>query len=187
MTTTTLRTATAAILLAMGMLHTTSAPARAASASEISESARNALDALYAKQPAARVLGEKARGVLVFPSIVKGGFIFGAEYGDGALFKYGRVSAYYNTTGVSYGFQAGLQKYGYALFFMTDSALRYLNKSDGFELGAGPSLTVVDEGFAKKMTTTTLRSDVYAFVFSQKGLMGGIGLQGTKITRIHPK
>jgi lipid-binding SYLF domain-containing protein len=184
--TTTLRTATA-ILLAAGALHTSSMPARAASAAEIRESARSALDTLYARQPAARTLGEKASGVLVFPSIVKGGFIFGAEYGDGALFKYGRATAYYNTTGISYGFQAGLQKYGYALFFMDPSALRYLDQSKGFELGAGPSLTVVDEGFAKKMSTSTLRSDIYAFVFSQKGLMGGIGLQGTKITRIHPR
>jgi len=184
--TTTLRTVTT-ILLSAGVLYASSTPASAASAAQIGESARSALDALYAKQPAARAIGEKARGVLVFPSIVKGGFIFGAEYGDGALFKSGRVTGYYNTTGVSYGFQAGLQKYGYALFFMTDGALRYLDQSKGFELGAGPSLTLVDEGFAKKMSTSTLRSDIYAFVFSQKGLMGGIGLQGTKITRIHPK
>jgi len=146
-----------------------------------------ALDSLYARTPAAKTLGAKARGVLVFPSIVKGGFIFGGEFGEGALFRGGKTSGYYNTTGVSWGFQAGLQKYGYALFFMTDSALTYLNKSEGFELGTGPSLVVVDEGFGKKLSTTTLRDDVYAFIFSQKGLMGGIGLQGTKITRINPR
>lgn len=186
MTPTTFRTTTAAAVLASALLHAAGTPAHADSAGEINASARQALRDLYARTPAARAIGEKARGILVFPSIVKGGFIFGAEFGNGALFKAGRTTGYYNTTGVSYGFQAGLQKYGYALFFMTDSALRYLDQSGGFELGAGPSLVVVDEGFAKKMTTTTLRSDVYAFVFSAKGLMGGVGLQGTKITRFHP-
>ena len=183
----TLRTATAAILLAASVLHATSTPVFAGQAAAISESSRDALDDLYAAQPAARVLGNKARAVLVFPSIVKGGFIFGGEFGNGALFKYGRVAGYYNTTGVSYGFQAGLQTYGYALFFMTDSALRYLEESEGLSLGAGPSLVVVDEGFAAKMSTTTLRSDVYAFVFYQAGLMGGVGLQGAKITRFYPQ
>jgi lipid-binding SYLF domain-containing protein len=176
-----------AAALALGCLHANAAPARAASAGEISASARQALRDLYAATPAARLLGEKARGVLVFPSIVKGGFIFGAEYGNGALFRRGSVSGYYNTSGASYGLQAGVQKYGYALFLMTDAALRYLDQSQGFELGVGPSLVVVDQGFAKKLTSTTLQNDMYAFIFDQKGLMGGIGLQGTKITRIHPE
>jgi len=178
---------TTAALLTLGLLHATAGPARAASAAEIDASARQALRDLYASTPAARVLGEKARGILVFPSIVKGGFIFGAEYGDGALFRHGRVAGYYNTTGASYGFQAGIQKYGYALFLMTDAAIRYLDESKGFELGAGPSLVVVDQGFAKRLTTTTLQNDMYAFVFGQQGLMGGVSLQGTKVTRIHPE
>lgn len=183
--TTTLRTAATA-LLALGLLSATSESARAASAAEIDASARQALRDLYASTPAARVLGEKARGILVFPSIVKGGFIFGAEYGNGALFRHGRLTGFYNTTGASYGFQAGVQKYGYALFLMTDGALRYLDQSKGFELGAGPSLVVVDTGFAKKLTSTTLQNDMYAFIFNQQGLMGGVSLQGTKVTRIHP-
>jgi lipid-binding SYLF domain-containing protein len=183
---TTMLRRTAVLFLALGILHAGAAPGRAASASEMTAAARAALNDLYRKTPAARTLGNSAKGVLVFPSITKGGFIFGAEFGNGVLFRRGRTSGYFNTTGISYGFQAGLQQYGYALFFMTDTALRYLNESKGFELGAGPSLTVVDEGFAKKMSTSTLRSDIYAFVFSQKGLMGGIGLQGTKITRFTP-
>ena len=180
------RTLVATALLALGTLHASSLPAHAASAAEISRSSRTALDELYRRSPVARTLGESAVGVLVFPGITKGGFIFGAEYGNGTLFRRGRIAGYYNTTGISWGFQAGIQKYGYALFFMRESALRYLEETKGFELGAGPSLTVVDKGFATKMSTNTVRSDIYAFVFSEKGLMGGIGLQGTKITRIHP-
>jgi lipid-binding SYLF domain-containing protein len=80
-----------------------------------------------------------------------------------------------------------VQKFGYALFFMTDSALKYLDKSGGWEIGSGPSLVVVDQGFAKSMSSTTLTQDVYAYIFDQKGLMAGLGIQGSKITRIHPR
>ena len=77
-----------------------------------------------------------------------------------------------------------MQSFGYVLFFMTDSALAYLDKSEGFEIGVGPSIVVLDEGKAKTLTTTTGKSDVYAFIFSQKGLMAGLGLQGSKISRM---
>ena len=77
-----------------------------------------------------------------------------------------------------------MQSFGYVLFFMTDSALAYLAKSDGFEIGVGPSIVVLDEGKAKTLTTTTGQSDIYAFIFDQKGLMAGLGLQGSKISRI---
>src|SRR5262249_47419616 len=94
------------------------------------------------------------------------------------------VVAYYNSVAASYGFQAGVQKFGYALFFMTNAALDQLDSTDGFELGVGPSLVVVDEGMGKSITTNTITSDVYAFIFSQKGLMAGAGIQGSKSTRI---
>ncbi len=159
-------------------------PVRAASAAEINRDAKIALEKLYAKSPKARTLGEKAKGILVFPGITKGGFMVGGQYGDGALLKEGETAGYYNTVQLSYGLQAGIQKYAYALFFMTDSAMNYLDKSDGWEIGVGPSIVVVDVGAATSATTTTLQSEIYAFFFSQKGLMGGLGLQGTKITKI---
>jgi lipid-binding SYLF domain-containing protein len=86
----------------------------------------------------------------------------------------------------SYGLQAGVQAFGYALFLMNDKALEYLDKSDGWEIGVGPSIVIVDQGKAKTMTSTTLRDDVYAFIFSQKGLMAGAGIQGSKITKTSP-
>jgi lipid-binding SYLF domain-containing protein len=159
-------------------------PAASASAAEIKHDVKSALDKLYAKSAAARALGEKAKGILVFPGIVKGGFIVGGQYGEGALLEEGKTAGYYNTVQASYGLQVGLQKFGYALFFMTDSALRWLDRSDGWELGVGPTIVVVDIGAAKSLSTTTLQSEIYAFFFDQKGLMGGLGLQGTKITRI---
>jgi len=163
----------------------TPVPAGAASAAEIDRDATKALKQLYAKVPSAKTLGEKAKGILVFPSIVKGGFMVGGQYGEGALRKDGKTAAYYSTAAMSFGLQAGGQKFGYALFFMTDSAMKWLDKSGGWEVGTGPSIVVIDEGKAGALTTTTAQSDVYAFFFSQKGLMAGLGLQGTKITKIN--
>jgi len=156
------------------------------SASEIDNSSRAALTALYSQNAAASALGAKARAVLVFPDIRKGAFIVGAQYGFGALLRGGRTIGYYRTGAASYGFQAGVKKFGYALFFMTRAALNYLNASGGWAIGTGPSLVVVDQGVARSLTTTNLRADVYAFVFDQSGLMGGIGIEGSKITRITP-
>lgn len=161
-------------------------PAHAKSAAEITRESNVALKQLLSSNKAARALAESARGILVFPTIIKGGFLFGGQFGEGALFERGRATAFYRTVSASYGLQAGIQKYGYALFLMNDGAIQYLNASDGWELGVGPTLTVVDEGFSGSFSTTTARSDIYAFFFDQQGLMAGLGLQGTKLFRIHP-
>ena len=158
--------------------------AAAASRQELSRDAISALQSLYATNSAARRLGEKARAVLVFPNIVKAGFLFGGQIGEGVLLKGGKPVAYYNSVAASYGLQAGVQVFGYALFFMNDGALKYLDSSGGFELGVGPSIVVVDAGVAKSISSTTITQDVYAFIFDQKGLMAGLGIQGSKITRI---
>jgi lipid-binding SYLF domain-containing protein len=135
----------------------------------------------------ARNLKKNARAILVFPNILKAGFGFGAQVGDGALIdSNGETIGYYNTFAASYGFQAGIQGFGYALFFMDNESLSYLDKSGGFELGVGPSLVIVDAGFGKKVSSTTLQKGVYAFIFDQKGIMGGAGIEGTKITKINP-
>ncbi len=160
-------------------------PVMAASGAELNREAAAALQTLYQGTPAVKEFGAKAKGILVFPTIIKAGFIVGGQYGEGALRKGGKTVAYYNTVAASYGLQAGAQSFGYALFFMTDSALKYLDKSGGWEIGTGPSLVIVDEGMARALTTTTAQSDIYAFFFDQKGLMGGLGLQGSKISRIN--
>jgi lipid-binding SYLF domain-containing protein len=162
----------------------TPGPALAASAAEIDRDVTRALQDLYAKNPKARELGAKAKGILVFPSVVKAGFLFGGQYGEGALRRGGRTVGYYNTVAASYGLQAGIQTFGYALMFMTDAALKYLDKSDGFELGTAPSIVILDQGAAGGISTSSAQSDMYAMFFDQRGLMGGIGLQGTKISRI---
>ena len=173
-----------ALLLAAIVVSAGAPVALAADRQKLDRSAGEALKSLYASNTAAKLLGEKARAVLVFPSIVKAGFMFGGQIGDGVLLKNGRPAGYYNSLAASYGLQAGVQVFGYALFFMNDDALAYLDKSEGFEIGVGPSIVVVDAGVGKSLTSTTITQDVYAFIFDQKGLMAGIGIQGSKITKI---
>ena len=157
-----------------------------AGAAEIDRDVDEALRSLYGHNASARALAARASAILVFPEVVKGGFMVGAQYGEGALRINNRSVGYYSTTSVSYGLQAGVQKFGYALFLMSNAAIRYVDQSDGWELGVGPSIVLVDEGFARTLTTTTAQEDIYAFIFDQKGLMAGLGLQGSKIMKINP-
>jgi lipid-binding SYLF domain-containing protein len=160
--------------------------AEAASADQLIRDSDTALAALYAQQPKAKYLGSKAVAILVFPRIYKAGFIVGATTGDGVLFQGGVPVNYYNTSSASFGLQAGVQAFSLAMFFMKPSAVAYLSNSDGWSIGAGPSVVVIDQGMAKSMTSTTLTQDVYAVPFGAKGLMAGLGLEGAKITQIHP-
>ena len=156
-------------------------------AAELASEAKASLQTLTASVPLAKELMKTAAAVLVFPEVTKAGLGIGGQYGEGTLLKKGAAVAYYKTTGASFGLQAGGQKYGYAMFFMNASALAQLDKAKGFEVGVGPSVVVVDEGMGKSMTTKTLKDDVYAFIFDQKGLMAGLGVQGNKIAKIIPK
>jgi lipid-binding SYLF domain-containing protein len=156
-------------------------------AAELASASQAALQQLYASVPLAKELGPKAHAILVFPKVTKAGLGIGGQYGEGALLKGGTAAGYYKTTGASFGLQAGGQQYGYAMFFMNPTALEQLDNAKGFEVGVGPSVVLVDEGMAKTTTTTTLKDDIYAFVFGQKGLMAGLGVQGNKITKITPK
>jgi lipid-binding SYLF domain-containing protein len=156
-------------------------------AAELASASQAALQQLYAAAPLAKELGPKAHAILVFPKVTKAGLGVGGQYGEGTLLKGGSAAAYYKTTGVSFGLQAGGQQYGYAMLFMNAKALEQLDNANGFEVGVGPSVVLIDEGKAKTTTTSTMKDDIYAFVFGQKGLMAGLGIQGNKITKITPK
>ena len=174
-----------ALLLAATMaLAATAGLAGAQGRAALDNDAKRAYGKLVAAVPAAKALGKDAVAVLVFPKITKAGLMVGGQYGDGVLLRGGKPSGYYNTSGASYGLQAGAQQFGYAMFFMNEKALSALTATDGFEVGVGPSVVVVDQGMARSTTSITAKSDVYAFVFGQKGLMGGVGLQGNRITKL---
>jgi lipid-binding SYLF domain-containing protein len=172
------------ILLSIAMVAGGASPAFAASAEELNREGANTLAALRANNAGAETLAQSAKGILVFPGIWKAGFLFGGQVGEGVLIKGGVPTGHYNSVAASYGLQAGVQKFGYALFFMDDASLASFESSAGFEIGVGPSVVVVDAGFGTSLSTTTVREGIYAFIFDQKGLMAGIGIQGSKITRI---
>ena len=157
---------------------------QAATTVEINVNSAAALKSLYASEPKALELSKKAAGILVFPDIVRAGLVVGGSSGDGMLFRKGRGVGYYNSSSLSVGMQAGVQKFGYAVFFMTEAALKEFLNSDGWDIGTAPTVVVVDAGAAKNMDTMTLQSQIYAFIFDQKGLMAGLALQGQKITRL---
>ena len=149
----------------------------------------NAVEALHnleaSDRRAARIAG-RARAILVFPSVIKAGFVFGGETGNGVLLVHGKPQGFYNLSGGSWGLQIGAQDFSYALFFMTAGSLRYLHNSAGFSAGSLPSLVVINKGAAADVDTTTATHDVFAFPFNEKGLMANLTLEGTKITPIHP-
>jgi lipid-binding SYLF domain-containing protein len=158
--------------------------AGAATAEDLERDSRNALNTLIRTSAFAETLSRSARAVLVFPNIVKAGFVFGGSYGEGVLIRGAEVVDYYNSVSGSWGFQIGAQSYGYVVFLMSEDAVRYIDETKGLELGVGPTVVLVDEGVAKNLSTSSLQDDAYAFIFSQQGLMAGISIEGTKISRI---
>ncbi len=169
---------------AVGLMLATVALVNAASADDLTRDSRRALQQLVAQNPAAARANSKALAVLVFPNVVKAGFVFGAQGGQGTLFFHGQPNGRYRTVAASYGLQAGVQKYGYALFIMNQKSVDWINTTRGWEIGTGPSVVIVDKGMARTFSTDTMHSGIYAFTFDQQGLMAGLGLQGTKIMRL---
>lgn len=174
------------IILMVSLSVIASEPVLAETAAEIDRETDAALEKLYASSPVTKELAEVAKGILVFPEVVKAGLIVGGQYGVGALREKGKTVGYYKTISGSFGLQAGAQSFGYALFFITQDALDYLKRSKGWEIGTGPSVVVADKGLAGSLTTTTAKEDIYAFFFDQKGLMAGLGIQGSKISSYTP-
>lgn len=181
-----------AILLATSLATAALAPlvaptcANAASAEEISRDSDQALQKLYKTTPTAELLAKHAKAILIFPKIIKAGLGFGGAYGEGELKRGSKVDGYYKSVTGSWGLQAGAQSYGYAVFLMSDKAVNYIHSSKGWEIGTGPTVVVVNEGVAKNLSTSTLKDDAYAFIFGQQGLMAGISIEGSKISKIKP-
>ncbi len=155
---------------------------------KLESQAKASLEKLYAENAKARDLRTKAKAILTFPSIVKAGFIVGVQVGVGVLMDLkGRTIGYYNSTAASFGYQAGVKGFHYTLFLMSDRAIDRLDTAGGLQLGMGPSLVIVKSGKTIGFTTTSIDKDIYAFIYDVKGVFGGAGIEGTKITRIHPE
>jgi lipid-binding SYLF domain-containing protein len=159
-------------------------PAAAATAAEIDAKVGLALARLLGESPTAQAVSEDAVAVLVFPDIVKAGFGFGGQYGEGALLRGGATLGYYNIASASFGFQIGAQSYAQAIYFMTEAALDYFVRSRGFEIGADANIAVLSEGAGIDVNTTSVQDPFVAFVFGQQGLMAGVTIEGSKISAI---
>lgn len=174
----------AALILCSAISGCTTYSASPAGQENLDTDSRQALNTLTLSNPTANAISKQARSVLVFPNIVKAGFGLGGAYGEGELRQGGvSIERYRSVTG-SWGLQAGAQSYGYAVYLMTESAEKSLESSDGWEIGVGPTVVVVDNGVAANLSTTTLPDDAYAFIFDQHGLMAGVNIEGTKISKM---
>ena len=159
---------------------------QAATPADLDKDSQQALQTLYKINTVAASMAQKAKAILIFPNVVKAGLVFGAAYGEGVLLKGGKTDGYFNSVTGSWGLQAGAQSYAYVVFLMTDSAVTYVRETHGWEIGVGPTVVLVDEGAAKNLSSSSLQDDAYAFIFSQQGLMAGVSIEGTKISRIKP-
>lgn len=151
---------------------------------EIDRNVNQALAALYQKVPGSHDVARRADGILVFPSVYKAGFVIGGQYGKGALRVRGRSVGYYNTTGASFGLQAGAQKHSIVFMFMTQDALHRFKTSSGWDAGGDASLTVVDKGASGSLDASRLNKPIVAFIFGESGLMGDLSLKGTKVSKL---
>jgi lipid-binding SYLF domain-containing protein len=160
-------------------------PVLAKSAAEIDAAANQALQQLYSESSAAKELGEKAAGILIFADITKGGLIVGGEYGEGVLRVGGVSQGYYSSASGSVGLQIGISSRSLVIMFMTEEALANFTRSDGWEAGVDADVTVVDVGSTGSIDSTTASDPVLAFNFGEEGLMAGVSLEGTKVSEIN--
>jgi lipid-binding SYLF domain-containing protein len=159
-------------------------PGVAASTGEINASVTRTLERFYQQVPGARELGARAAAVLVFPTIVKAGFGFGGEYGEGAMRIGGKTAGYYNTVAASFGFQIGAQARSVIIMFMTPEALASFRRVDGWKVGVDGSVAIITVGAGGSIDTDKITSPVVGFVVDPKGLMYNLTLEGSKISRI---
>jgi lipid-binding SYLF domain-containing protein len=158
-------------------------PAIAASNAEINAKSKQALQEFYRHSSAGKQLFQQAKGALIFPEVYKAGFGIGGEYGEGKLVENGRTTGYYSIAAASIGFQLGAQVKTEIILFMTDKALRQFKQSDGWEAGVDGSVAVVTLGAGGEIDTSTIKDPIIGFIFSNKGLMYNLSLEGSKITR----
>lgn len=186
------RTAMAAMMVAAASLAfsgcTVTSPKASASATEQRDEINSGADAtltrLYETSPDSRALVQRAKGVLVFPSVLSASFVVGAEHGKGVLRVGGANAGYFSTTAGSIGFQAGAQSKAMVLLFMTDEALQKFRNSNGWTVGADASVAVANIGANGRIDSNTVRQPIVGFVMTNAGLMAGVSLEGAKIVKL---
>ena len=166
------------------VLSSLSSTSFAASSTEINIGVNETLKQFSQDVPGGDQFLKRAKGVLVFPKVLKAGFFIGGEYGEGALIINNRTRAYYNTASASIGLQAGAQSKSIVLVFLTEDALTKFQKYEGWKVGVDGSVAFVEWGAAEDINTINIHDPIVGFVFSNKGLMVNLTLEGSKFTRI---
>jgi lipid-binding SYLF domain-containing protein len=156
----------------------------AASSKEIDIKADSALEDFTKKVGGGKKFLEEAKGVLVFPTVLKAGFGVGGQYGEGALRVGGKTIDYYSIAAASIGFQAGAQQMAIVIVFLDKNELDKFQNSEGWEVGVDGSVALVTLGAGASVDSLNIKDPVVGFIFNNKGLMYNLALQGTKITKL---
>jgi lipid-binding SYLF domain-containing protein len=179
-----IRSFTAALLIALAGCMGFSGSAAAASAQEIDIKVDGALEEFKKEVTGGAEFLNKSKGYLVFPSVIKAGLVVGGEYGEGALRIGGKSEQYYNIASASVGFQIGAQGYTIVMVFLQDDALKKFRESSGWEAGVDGSVALAKWGAGKDINSQNFKDPIVGFVFSNKGLMAGISIEGSKISKL---
>jgi len=172
----------ACLAMLLGMFVTTAA--FSASKEQIDTDVKDALVVFYDKSQAGKALAEKASAMLVFPKVIKAGIGIGGEYGEGALLIDGKPVEYYSTAAASVGFQLGAQQKSQVILFMNDDVLKKFRESNGWEVGVDGSVALVELGAGGEISSNTAQEPIIGFIFSNKGLMYNLTLEGSKMTKL---
>ncbi len=173
------------LLVLIPMICMPATDASALTAREIDTSADVSYDRFIKDVQGAAEFAKGAKGMLILPNVKKAGFIFGGEYGQGALRVDGVTVAYYNIISGSFGFQIGVQSKDIVIAFMTDGALKRFRAGHGWEVGADGNIALIQVGAGRRLDTTTIKDPIVAFVFDVKGLMADLSLKGAKFTKLN--
>ena len=179
------RSRLAAVVAALcGILPLVTSSAAAKTAAEIDAAVAAARDQCAKQIKGCEAAAAKAQGMLVFPEVTKAAIGVGGSYGEGALIVGDKTAGYYSTAAASIGLQLGAEKYAQIIMFMTAEALDKFRNSSGWEAGANAQVAMIDEGKAADIDSVLRSTPVVAFVFGQKGLMGDLSVEGSKITKL---
>lgn len=177
-------TITAAIIFVLVIAPHFSSGVQAKSAREIDVSVDVALDRFKNEVPGANDFLKNSKGVLVIPNVIRVGFVFGGEYGEGALLIDGKTVDYYSVAAGSFGFQIGAQSKNIVIVFMDENALTGFRDSLGWRAGVDGSVAFIDVGAGGSVDTNNVQHPIVGFVFGLKGLMANLSLEGSKFTKL---
>ena len=177
-------TITAVIIFVLVIAPHFSSGAQARSAREIDVSVDVTMDRFKNEVPGAKDFLNNAKGVLVIPNVIRVGFVFGGEYGEGALLIDGKTVDYYSLAAGSFGFQIGAQSKNVVIVFMDENALTGFRDSLGWRAGVDGSVAFIDAGAGGSVDTNNVQHPIVGFVFGLKGLMANLSLEGSKFTKL---